>query len=101
MYLHRPEAYKQKIKGEATFFLFFFWISEQLMNVHQPPPLPPYDKWSHLFAAWSCAPFPLPEYIQKYATEEALKEQEEAAGDSSSESSMSDFSEDEAQDMEL
>lgn len=44
---------------------------------------------------------PLPEYIQKYATEEALKEQEEAAGDSSSESSMSDFSEDEAQDMEL
>ncbi len=41
------------------------------------------------------------EYIQKYATEEALKEQEEGAGDSSSESSMSDFSEDEAQDMEL
>lgn len=43
----------------------------------------------------------LPEYIQKYATEEALKEQEEGGGDSSSESSMSDFSEDEAQDMEL
>lgn len=41
------------------------------------------------------------EYIQRYATEEALKEQEEGAGDSSSESSMSDFSEDEAQDMEL
>uniref|UniRef100_A0AAQ4S2K3 Ubiquitin-conjugating enzyme E2 H n=1 Tax=Gasterosteus aculeatus aculeatus TaxID=481459 RepID=A0AAQ4S2K3_GASAC len=41
------------------------------------------------------------EYIQKYATEEALKEQEERGGDSSSESSMSDFSEDEAQDMEL
>uniref|UniRef100_A0A671KHK4 Ubiquitin-conjugating enzyme E2 H n=1 Tax=Sinocyclocheilus anshuiensis TaxID=1608454 RepID=A0A671KHK4_9TELE len=41
------------------------------------------------------------ENIQKYATEEALKEQEEGAGDSSSESSMSDFSEDEAQDMEL
>ncbi|KAI1239564.1 hypothetical protein IHE44_0012690, partial [Lamprotornis superbus] len=40
------------------------------------------------------------EYIQKYATEEALKEQEEGTGDSSSESSMSDFSEDEAQDME-
>ncbi|MBN3277324.1 UBE2H enzyme, partial [Polyodon spathula] len=57
MYLHRPEEYKQKIKGKK--------------------------------------------YIQKYATEEALKEQEEGAGDSSSESSMSDFSEDEAQDMEL
>lgn len=44
---------------------------------------------------------PCAEYIQKYATEEALKEQEEGTGDSSSESSMSDFSEDEAQDMEL
>jgi len=39
------------------------------------------------------------EYIRKYATEEALKEQEEKS--SSSESSLSDFSEDEAQDMEL
>lgn len=46
-----------------------------------------------------CVSFP--EYIQRYATEEALKEQEEGGGDSSSESSMSDFSEDEAQDMEL
>lgn len=46
-------------------------------------------------------PVPCAEYIQKYATEEALKEQEEGTGDSSSESSMSDFSEDEAQDMEL
>lgn len=46
-------------------------------------------------------PHPCAEYIQKYATEEALKEQEEGTGDSSSESSMSDFSEDEAQDMEL
>lgn len=47
------------------------------------------------------SPLPCAEYIQKYATEEALKEQEEGTGDSSSESSMSDFSEDEAQDMEL
>ena len=39
------------------------------------------------------------EYIKKYATEEALREQEHNS--SSSESSMSDFSEDEAQDMEL
>ena len=39
------------------------------------------------------------EYLRKYATEEALKEQEEMS--SSSESSISDFSEDEAQDMEL
>ncbi|KAH9507970.1 Ubiquitin-conjugating enzyme E2 H [Bulinus truncatus] len=39
------------------------------------------------------------DYVQRYATEEALREAEQAS--SSSESSMSDFSEDEAQDMEL
>ena len=39
------------------------------------------------------------EYVRKYATEAALLEQEDVS--SSSESSMSDFSEDEAQDMEL
>ena len=39
------------------------------------------------------------DYVKKYATEEALREQEEMS--TSSESSMSDFSEDEAQDMEL
>lgn len=44
--------------------------------------------------------FPLlAEYVQKYATEEALREHQHES--SSSESSMSDFSEDEAQDMEL
>ena len=40
-----------------------------------------------------------PEYIRKYATEDALKEQEDMS--SSSESSISDYSEDEVQDMEL
>jgi ubiquitin-conjugating enzyme E2 H len=39
------------------------------------------------------------EYVQKYATEAALREQESMQ--SSSESSMSDFSEDETQEMEL
>ena len=39
------------------------------------------------------------EYVKKYATAVALKEQEDKA--SSSESSVSDFSEDEAADMEL
>ncbi|CAD5115273.1 DgyrCDS4266 [Dimorphilus gyrociliatus] len=38
-------------------------------------------------------------YVRKYATEEALREQEEMQ--TSSESSLSDFSEDEAADMEL
>ncbi len=37
------------------------------------------------------------EYVKKYASEEALKEMEASAVSSSSESSMSDFSEDEAQ----
>lgn len=41
------------------------------------------------------------EYVRKYATEEALREQEQHIVLSDSESSMSDFSEDEAQDMEL
>ncbi|KAL4225994.1 Ubiquitin-conjugating enzyme E2 H [Mactra antiquata] len=39
------------------------------------------------------------EYVKKYATEEAIREQEHQ--DSSSESSMSSFSDDEVQDMEL
>lgn len=40
------------------------------------------------------------EYVRKYATEEALRG-EQAGMSSEEESSMSDFSEDEAQDMEL
>lgn len=40
------------------------------------------------------------DYVRRYATEEALREQEPTES-SDSESSMSDFSEDEAQDMEL
>lgn len=39
------------------------------------------------------------ECVQRYATEEALRSQEEQSSDS--ESSLSQFSEDEAQDMEL
>lgn len=41
------------------------------------------------------------EYVRKYATEEALREQEQQGVSSDSESSMSDFSEDETKDMEL
>lgn len=37
------------------------------------------------------------DYVRKYASEEALRQQEQQAVSSSSESSMSDFSEDEAQ----
>ena len=41
------------------------------------------------------------DYVKKYATEEALKEQDTDTLSSSSESSMSDFSEDEVKDMDL
>ena len=40
------------------------------------------------------------EYIQKYATEEALREEDDGAS-SSGESEMSDLSEDETRDMEI
>ena len=42
----------------------------------------------------------LVEYIQKYATEEALRDKDDGES-SSSESEMSDLSEDETQDMEI
>merc|ERR1712038_1625929 len=41
------------------------------------------------------------EYVRKYASEEALRQNNDGGVSSSSESSMSDYSEDEAQDMEL
>lgn len=41
------------------------------------------------------------EYVQKYATEAALREQENLQSSSDNESSLSDFSEDETQEMEL
>ena len=41
------------------------------------------------------------EYVKKYATEDALRETGDQEESDSSESSMSDFSEDEAKDMEL
>lgn len=87
MYLHRPEEYKQKIKGSVC-----SRSERHKRNIF-------YQLWISDFLQFPLSPST--EYIQKYATEEALKEQEEGAGDSSSESSMSDFSEDEAQDMEL
>ncbi len=40
-------------------------------------------------------------YVKKYATEDALRDPEQENAASSSESSLSDFDEDETQDMEL
>ncbi|CAB1313715.1 unnamed protein product, partial [Coregonus sp. 'balchen'] len=85
MYLHRPEDYKHKIKGDAHTYTHCTCV----LYIH-----------THTIDCLTLFLLSVPEYLQKYATEEALKEQEEG-GDSSSESSMSDFSEDEAQDMEL
>ena len=45
---------------------------------------------------FSCVPL---DYVKKYATEDALREQEDDSD--SSESTMSDFSDDETKDMEL
>jgi ubiquitin-conjugating enzyme E2 H len=41
------------------------------------------------------------DYVKRFATEEALRETEKNEQSSDEESSMSDFSEDEAKDMEL
>lgn len=41
----------------------------------------------------------IPDYVKRFATEEALRDQEQISSDT--ESSMSDFSENEAEDMEL
>ncbi|KAH9526880.1 Ubiquitin-conjugating enzyme E2 H [Dermatophagoides farinae] len=70
MYLHKPEEYKRKVRGK--FWLFFLYLKK------------------------SCQSF---DYVKKYATEDALREQEEESD--SSESTMSDFSDDETKDMEL
>ena len=50
---------------------------------------------------WLRLSFPVafPEYVRKFASIEAIQDQEQAKSDS--ESSLSDFSENEAQDMEL
>ncbi len=81
MYLHKPEEYKKKVQ---VYFKCLTCVNHRSIKTLDLS-----------FAK---------DYVKKFATEEALREQEaqEAAHLSSdSESSMSDFSEDEAQDMEL
>lgn len=72
MYLHKPEEYKKKVSGESR-------DRKQVKG---------------------CFDVVCLEYVRKYATEEALRDQENNVS-SDSESSMSDFSENEAEDMEL
>ncbi|OXU26762.1 hypothetical protein TSAR_000895 [Trichomalopsis sarcophagae] len=82
MYLHKPEEYKKKVAGTSLALVLFI-----------------------RFVLDSILPRLVADYVRKYATEEALRDQENGGTgngvSSDSESSMSDFSEDEAQDMEL
>lgn len=106
MYLHKPEEYKKKVSGKLIVSLlifmfcfiyhFFHWwesistLTFVMLNISCK------DKLRIITSGH------FSDYVKRYATEEALKEQEAAQAESSdSESSMSDFSEDEAQDMEL
>ncbi|CAG2175568.1 unnamed protein product [Oppiella nova] len=73
MYLHKPEEYKRKVQGMP----------------HSPHPSPPCAQCTAVFV----------EYVKKYATEDALRGEEDESD--SSESTMSDFSDDETKDMEL
>lgn len=126
MYLHKPEEYKKKVAGEYMILynkVFLvnvagrsgehhvsFMIAANRFGLkflfHERP-----DSFQvcNAICCFSCnlLTFSPTDYVRKYATEEALREQEKIAGStgngmsSDSESSMSDFSEDEAQDMEL
>ncbi|KAF9415556.1 hypothetical protein HW555_006827 [Spodoptera exigua] len=96
MYLHKPEEYKKKESMSAKFTQYY---PENKNNLH----------------------LNLPDYVRRFATEEALLEKDAITGmggatpassgskpsngnannNSDTESSMSEFSDDEAQDMEL
>lgn len=81
LYLHKPEEYKRKVSGNELYhnFLFLLFIKCILS----------------LFNSFLCL-----DYVRRFATEEALRETEKK--DDSSDSEVSDFSDDdEAKDMEL
>lgn len=71
MYLHKPEDYKRKVRGMLLI------LSSSLILINSL----------------------ILDYVKKYATEDALREQEDDSD--SSESTMSDYSDDETKDMEL
>ncbi|OTF70864.1 ubiquitin-conjugating enzyme E2 H-like protein [Euroglyphus maynei] len=76
MYLHKPEEYKRKVRGKFYHLHYFSNICQSLF-------------FNYIII----------DYVKKYATEDALREQEDESD--SSESTMSDFSDDETKDMEL
>ncbi|OAD53291.1 Ubiquitin-conjugating enzyme E2 H [Eufriesea mexicana] len=100
MYLHKPEEYKKKVAGELDDSKYENWS-----RVHEPRVLRSRLGSFVDYLAAKPRARRLRHYVRKYATEEALRDQENSGTEngvsSDSESSMSDFSEDEAQDMEL
>ncbi|KDR09697.1 Ubiquitin-conjugating enzyme E2 H [Zootermopsis nevadensis] len=97
MYLHKPEEYKKKVQDVLAASIIR--ELEAARTSEMVNSLLNFNDSSPPNCIWSIAN--LSEYVRKYATEEALREQENQGVSSDSESSMSDFSEDEAQDMEL
>ena len=106
MYLHKPEEYKKKVTGMSNKHILYATRPVALMlkllrNWTRNHALT--DDIARKFKIYSLnitsTCLRLSEYVRKYATEEAIREQEHK--ESSSESSMSEFSDDEVQNMEL
>jgi ubiquitin-conjugating enzyme E2 H len=111
MYLHKPEEYKKKVQGKMK--LYKHLISghqfRNVINIRISLMLLQFSYFQFSF----CFIFTFVEYVRKYANEDAIREVEKESSEknqsangngnlsSDSESSMSDFSEDEARDMEL
>lgn len=81
LYLHKPEEYKRKVSGEWERWL----ISLLQLDIHSSI-LPNYTHANT-------------DYVRRFATEEALRETERK--EETSDSELSDFSDDETKDMEL
>lgn len=79
LYLHKPDEYKRKVSGE---FAIIMRMMIQLMQF--------YNTWNRLSHT---------DYVRRFATEEALRETERK--EETSDSELSDFSDDETKDMEL
>ena len=93
MYLHKPEEYKKKVTGELAScdVTFGGWILLKYFDF----------ALGHESRQRINFLFDIPDYVKRFATEEALRETEKNEQSSDDESSMSDFSEDETKDMEL
>lgn len=78
LYLHKPDEYKRKVSGELRWWWWFSWCNFWHLKLFLP---------QHT------------DYVRRFATEEALRETERK--EETSDSELSDFSDDETKDMEL